>query len=274
MSSQPETAYSGFNLETGDRVLFFIKVGVIALVFLSFGVGATSLITAAACAAMGYEWFRLTTREHDFDEPVLGIALAAAALPPFIAFAAGPAAGIIIALLAAGFLLFMGPKDIKHLEVAAPGIFLIGLAGVCFVWLRSDAEHGLAVTAWLIFVVAATELGSGMASERTSLMDDYLSDAPKEAIVGLVCGVLAGIIVAAAYREGNVAWVAMASFLIAGVVLFAGAVTEYLKRRLGTGPSGSLFLGRGTVLENFDGLICASIVAGFLMLVAGALFAW
>jgi len=279
MSAQTPSAYKGFNLETGDRVLFFLKVGIVALVFLSFGVGATSLLVAAACAAMGYEWFRMATGGREFDEPLVGIALAAAAVPPFVAFATGAGGGAAVAGLGAGFLLIMGPKSNDGALVkAALGLFTIALAGVCFVWLRDQPQHGLALTAWLIAVVVATELGSGFYTTRLSpdgtLVPADKRNPPLGLLFGAGCGVVAGLLIAAFYRDGNFFWIVLASLLVAGVVLAAGALTDRIKRSVEGEPSGSLFLGKGAVIENFDGLVWASLTAGVLTMVAGALFVW
>lgn len=279
MSAQTPSAYKGFNLKTGDRVLFFLKVAILALVFLAFGVGATALLTAAACAAMGYEWFRMATGGRDFDEPLIGTALAAAAVPPFAAYAVGAGGGAALAGLGAGFLLILGPKSNDDpLVKAALGIFVIALAGVCFVWLRGQPQHGLALTAWLLAVVVATELGSGFYTERLSpegtLVPEDKRVPPLGPLFGIGCGVVAGIVIAAFYRDGSFFWVILASLLIAGVVLAAGLLTDRIKRTVAGAPSGSLFMGRGAVIENFDGLVWASLVAGVLMMVAGVLFVW
>ena len=278
MNSHPPSLYTGFNFETGGRVLFFIVVAAIALVFLSFGVGSTAILTTAACAAMGYEWFSVTTEGRAFDEPILPIAIAAAALPPFLAFAGGPTGAIVVALLAAGFLLFMGPKDEKALIRTAAGIFVIGFAGVCFVWLRSDPQHGLGLTAWLVIVVAATEAGGEIADRFFIKSDDAASSdsnaLPTRIAVSVVSGAVGGLVAGAFYREGSLFLVIIVSALVALVVLLAGMITKYVKQSLNSDAPGALFLGKGAVIENFDGLVCASIFAGFLMLSGGALFNW
>ncbi len=278
MNTEPPSAYSGFNLETGDRVLFYIKVAIIALIFIPFGVGATSILALAACAAMGYEWYRLTTGGRDFDEPILGIALAAAALPPFAAFAVGLGGGLAIAALGVAFFLVMSPRKTEGICSAAAGLLLIGIAGACFVSLRDDPQHGLALVAWLIFVVVATEVGSGFIRDYMA-RDDGAHDPTADNTVpeicfSLVCGTLAGFIVAAFYRDGNIFWVVLASLLIAASVIAAGYATQRIKDWIGGSPSGSLFLGRGTVIENFDGLVFASIVATVMTFAAGVVFNW
>lgn len=272
MNPEPQSAYSGFNLDAGDRVLFFIKIAIISVVLITFGVGATAILAMAACAAMGYEWFRLATGERDFDEPILGIALFAAALPPFVTFAIGLGGGLSIAALGVAFFLIMSPQKTTGICSTAAGLLLIGLAGACFVWLRDDPVHGLALVAWLVFVVAATEYGSGF-------IEDYMArngDQNTMTKVGfsLACGVAAGVVVTAFYREGNIFWVILASLVIAAAVLAAEIFTDRVKEWVGGSPSGSLLLGRGAVIDNFDGLVFASIAATFLMLIGGALFSW
>ncbi len=279
MNAQAPSAYKGFNLETGDRILFFLKVGLVALVFLSYGVGATALLTGAACAAMAYEWFRMTTGGRDFDEPLVGIVLAAGALPPFFSFAVGAGGGAAIAFLAAGFLLIMGPKENGLLVRTALGLVVIGVAGACFVWLRDHSEHGLALSIWLIFVVAATEIGSGIydrhiAPQGDSTPSEDARELPWGLIFGAGSGVAAGFVAAAFYREGNLLWVILASLLIACVVMMAATVTDRIRHAVGGAPEGSLLLGRGAVIENFDGLVWASIVAGILMMIVGPLYTW
>lgn len=277
---KPETpsAYSGFNLATGDRILFFLKVAIVSLVFVTFGVGATAILAAAACAAMGYEWFRMATGGRDFDEPILGIALAAAALPPFITFAIGLGGGLAIAALAVAFFLMMSPHRTSGISSTAAGLLLIGIAGACFVALRDDPQHGLALAAWLIFVVAATELGSGFIKDYTARNDgpntSETDGTMTETCFGLVCGAVAGIVVGAFYRDGSIFWIALASVVIAAAVLLAAVLTARVRERVASRPPGSLFLGRGSVIENFDGLILASIVAAILMMTGGAVFNW
>jgi|GEM_PF-3488063 len=278
MSTHTPSAYKGFNLETGDRVLFFLKVGIVALVLLTFGVGSTALFAGAAGAAMSYEWFRMTTAERDFDEPLIGVTLAAGFLPAFFTYAVGAGGGAAIALLGAGFLLLIGPRENGLLVKAALGIAIIGIACTCFVWMRAQPEHGLALTAWIIFVVAATELGGSFYARNLSpdgaLTPAEPNELPTGLIASVVCGVVAGVIAGVFYREGNLFWVVLASLGLAIVVLMAGEVTRRIRQSVSTAPSGALFMGRGSVIENFDGLVWASIAAGVVMMVAGPLYGW
>jgi len=278
MSAHTPSAYKGFDLESGDRILFFLKAAIVALVFLTFGVGATALLASAACAAMAFEWFRMTTGGRDFDEPLVGVVLAAGALPPFFTFAVGGGGGAAIAFLGAGFLLIMGPKENGLLVRTALGLVVIGVAGVCFVWLRSHPEHGLALTAWLLFVVGATELGSGIAARRAASDAEPATDdgrvPSREQTLGLIAGIVGGFVVFAFYRDGNALWVVLASLILAGVVLLAGLVTRVVRQSVDATAGKALFPGRGTVVENFDGLVWASIAAGLSMMCVGVLFNW
>jgi len=268
MSMDTPSAYKGFNLDAGDRILFFLKIGVVALVFLTFGVGATAILTGAACAAMAYEWFRMTTGGRDFDEPIIGIALIAGALPPFATFAVGAGGGAALACLASAFFLIMGPKQNGMLAKTALGLAVIGLAGVCFVWMRDHGAHGLGLTAWLIFVAVASEAG-GTLYALTKAED---REPPHRIIPGVVCGVIAGCVAAAFYRSGNPAWVIVTSLITALVVVTAGMLTQRIRHSVDTAQGGSLFMGRGAVIEQVDGLVWASLFAGALMMVTSALF--
>lgn len=278
MSTNTPSAYKGFNIATGDRILFFLIVGIIALVFFSFGVGATAIATGAGCAAVAYEWFRMTTGERNFDEPLIGIVLAAGILPPFLTFAVGAGGGAAVALLTAGFLLLMGPKENGLLVKTALGLAVIGLAGVCFVWMRAQPDHGTALVAWLLMVVAATEISGGYYKRNISPSGALLPAEPREPPAGLllsmVCGLIAGVIAGIGYGAGNIYWIALASLGVAIVVLGANFLTQRVRESVPSAPSGSLFLGRGPVIENVDGLICASLIAGGIMMVAGNLFTW
>ncbi len=277
MSEHTPNSYKGFDLEFGDTFIVILIVSLISLIFIGYGVGATAILTTLACAAMGYEWFRFSTQEQEFDEPVMPIALVSAALPPFMAFASGPLAAIIVATLASVFLVIMGPRQNETITMAAKGIFAIGLGGAAFVYLRDHPEHGLALTAWLIFVVAATELSGRMIKGYGDEPAEELGElrmSRTEFAFSTACGGFAGFVVGVFYGEGSAIWVAFAGFLTAIMVVLASTVTNRIKASMSGNPKGSLFLGRGTIVETFDGLILASIFAAFLIAIHGAIFDW
>lgn len=278
MSEHTPNSYNGFDLKFGDTVIVILIVSLFALIFLGYGVGSTAVLTTLACAAMGYEWFRFATREEDFDEPVLSIAVVAAAVPAFMTFASGLGAAIIVAALGAAFLVVMGPSRDERISLAAKGIFTIGLGGAGFVYLRDHPEHGLALSAWLIMTVAAAELGG-------RFIKNYLADEPSEKIGNTnmrrtelafttACGGFAGFVVGAFYGEGSAIWVAFAGFILAIVVILASSLINRVRANMQGQPSGALFLGRGTLIEAFDGLVLASIFAAILVAIHGAVFDW
>jgi phosphatidate cytidylyltransferase len=171
---------------------------------------------------------------------------------------------------------------------AAAAMFLAGSRNLTFLWsglgllyaalpaaallLLRGADGGLFAVLFLAAVVWSGDVAAYFGGRRIGGPRLWPRVSPKKTISGAVCGlaasILVGVVAAALAGTGPTTAAAIAALL--GVAGQAGDLLESaVKRRFAVKDSGSLIPGHGGVLDRFDALFAAAIVAALLAM-AGA----
>lgn len=135
------------------------------------------------------------------------------------------------------------------------------LASFALIWLR--VEEGTAWIVWLIVLVIASDVMGYFAGRMLGGPKFWPRLSPKKTWSGTVAGWALAAIVGAVFAEplGAGPWL----ILVSVVVGFAGQMGDILesavKRRQGVKDSSSLIPGHGGVLDRFDALLGASMMA-------------
>jgi phosphatidate cytidylyltransferase len=241
-----------------------------------------TLFVAAAAAAAGWEFRRLTLDGDDATR-VWSPWAVAAAFAGAVVVAASAGLGRAIALLAAGAAVVAAADLARGAAAAgrwAPAGFLgFGLAACCFVALRGIEGFGLATALWIGGVVVAADTGAYFAGRVIGGPKLWPRLSPKKTWAGLGGAVVAAVAVGALFS-----WATTGTFVeqvavvsaVAALVAQAGDMAESaLKRRFGAKDSSGLIPGHGGVLDRLDGMSAATLVAAAVTFARGApVFVW
>lgn len=140
-----------------------------------------------------------------------------------------------------------------------------GTAAIALVWLRQFEPYGLNSVVWIILVVAAADIGGYFAGKLLRGPKLWPRISPKKTWSGSIGG-----IVLAFALGGLFSWATSGTYFIqvcavsalAALVSQGGDLAESaLKRRFSVKDASNLIPGHGGVLDRFDGLMAAAIIA-------------
>ncbi|MCU0987750.1 MAG: phosphatidate cytidylyltransferase [Acetobacteraceae bacterium] len=260
------------------RALSAAVLGPLALAAIWLGAHWYTLMIALGIAILAWEWVHLCgLRVRAFP----GLAV------PLALFASGLAAVADLHLLA----LLLLPAGAAAATLAArsdprrapgastlwlgAGVVYIGLAGIGFIWLRSDSFAGLVAILFVVLVVWASDIGAYMVGRMVGGPKLAPAISPNKtwsgALGGLAAAVLVGLAVAAwADAEARLASVAVIAAIL-GTAAAAGDLLESaIKRHFHVKDSSGLIPGHGGLLDRVDGLLAAIPVACAIALVQGS----
>jgi len=154
---------------------------------------------------------------------------------------------------------------------AALGVFYIGTAAVCFIWLRSMPQGR-----WWIFMTFAVAWAADIAAYLVGNLVGgpklWPRFSPNKTWAGFLGGLAAAMLSAVALAAFPVfrlnPWAAALAGLCGGLAGMAGDLCEsMLKRRFGVKDSGDLIPGHGGLLDRVDGLMFVVVVLSLFRLV-------
>lgn len=146
------------------------------------------------------------------------------------------------------------------------GFLYVGIACLCLVALRADPAEGLGLALAFFSIVWATDICAYLIGRSLGGPKLAPSISPNKtwsgAIGGLVCGIVAGFLVA---RGMDLSYGTLGVVVVGGVISVASQIGDLLescwKRHFGVKDSGSLIPGHGGILDRIDGVLLASPVA-------------
>lgn len=155
------------------------------------------------------------------------------------------------------------------------GTILIVLAVFCLESLRQEAS-GLALTLWLIGVVAGSDIGAYFAGRSIGGPKLWPAVSPGKTISGAVGGLLTAIIIGLAVMAWAGWPIAATSTIIYSALVSAGSMAGDLaqsavKRAFGVKDSGTILPGHGGLWDRFDGFIGAGVTLAAIQLIASPL---
>ncbi|MEM9014329.1 MAG: phosphatidate cytidylyltransferase [Pseudomonadota bacterium] len=241
------------------RVITSIILIPSVLISVYFGGRLFSAVVAFACIVMVFEWTRMVERrEFSFSFYVIAFS---AAVALFVA-ASGhyfAAYGICTVGGVASFAAMRRRDGARWASFAAPYIVAPSIA---LLWLRLDAEQGLALTFLLYAVVWAGDTGAYTFGKLVGgpKVSPILSPAKTWAgiVGGVIAGGLAGIGVGHFYVGGPV----VAAFFVGGSLGAASVIGDMVesafKRSFGVKDISGFIPGHGGALDRMDGMIFAT----------------
>lgn len=148
------------------------------------------------------------------------------------------------------------------------GVFGAAILLACYATILLRIEAGMMWLLWVVCVVVATDVAGYIAGRALGGPKFWPAISPKKTWSGTVAGWLAAAVMGAIF---GIILGAGAGLVLLSVVLSvagqAGDVWEsWIKRRVGVKDSSHLIPGHGGVLDRFDAMLGATLLAGALWL--------
>lgn len=171
--------------------------------------------------------------------------------------------GVLIGLtlLVANLLAWRFPKD---RIVAGEYLVLILFAGLGLIALRGD--YGALWVLWLVALVVGSDVAGYFAGRIFGGPKLWPRVSPKKTWSGTVAGWLVAVVIALAFMSvlGAGAGLIAASVLITMAGQAGDIAESAIKRRAGVKDSSNLIPGHGGVMDRFDALVAAAVLAFML----------
>ena len=266
MEGQPRTLTQRFS----DLKVRVLSASVLALVgaiaIWAGGLWFTALVAVLA-GAIAWEW-RSITHHHGgacgLDAVYLILAIVGAVFLTHFS-GVGNALLWLAGVLAVGLIWDVATGRKTAALWALLGGTYCGTAGIALVWLREYEPYGLNTVVWIILVVAAADIGGYFAGKILRGPKLWPRVSPKKTWSGSLGGI------ALAFALGGLfSWATSGTYYpqvclvsaLAAMVSQAGDLAESaLKRNFDVKDASNLIPGHGGVLDRFDGLMAAAIVA-------------
>lgn len=138
--------------------------------------------------------------------------------------------------------------------------FIYPTAGMLFIFTMYQ-EYGVASLAWLLIVVAMTDVGAygvGKSIGKTKFSETSPNKTLEGVMGGIAVATLSGMFVGLAVVDLFTAFVI--SVVVSTISIFGDLYESYLKRAAGVKDSGDILPGHGGVLDRIDGYLFGAVV--------------
>ena len=257
-----------FGSDLRQRVISgFLLAGAAAIaVFLGGWINA--LFVALGTGVMAWELTRMTRGVLGFRKVGAILAFVTGAIPPIVVEAAGLMPALVTATVLSVVSGFGLARKTPRPELLAFGIALLSYAGTFFVWMRDLPDNGFSIAIWIVLVVAAADMGGYFCGRAIGGPKLAPALSPNKTWAGALGGIAFAVIVSEIFSlvvDGDPMVLGIVAALTA-VVSQAGDLAESAtKRRFGVKDSSTLIPGHGGVLDRFDALAGASLMAGIVL---------
>jgi phosphatidate cytidylyltransferase len=154
--------------------------------------------------------------------------------------------------------------------LSAFGAAYVGIPAFVLVWLRGEAEHGLAAVLYLFLAVWVTDIAAYAVGRSIGGPKLAPSISPGKTWSGLIGGVTCAGLAGAVFSwfvSGASAWrLALLAIVLAVAAQLGDLYESSLKRRSGLKDASGLIPGHGGLLDRVDGLVAATALATLIVL--------
>ncbi len=227
---------------------------------------------------LSMEWARLAAGPNAFGA---GCYIASVSVVSLVLSTVGqPAFGLVLSVLGAALPVALA-FCLSRNEGNWIGMALLWITLPCLavLWLRSEADFGLAITLWLVGVVWLTDIGAYFAGRSIGGPKLAPKISPAKTWAGLCGGVVAaaavGAIASLSVSAPPIWWLIGVSMVIAVVAQIGDLAQSVIKRHFGVKDSGAIIPGHGGVFDRLDGLLAAApAVVVFQLATTGGPLTW
>ncbi|MBS0480002.1 MAG: phosphatidate cytidylyltransferase [Proteobacteria bacterium] len=250
--------------ELAVRVVTAAALIAMALAAIAFGGLLFWLVAVALGMVMMAEWADLVAAPPGHKRLALYALVAPLAI---MAPAIGAGPGFVaVGLIGAAFF-FVGATTRR--AWLAWGIVYVAVPVLSLLLIRQQKDIGLLYTLWTLALVWACDIGAYFAGRLISGPKLAPVISPNKTWAGLIGGMIAAILFAAAmhYACGLGKAAVLATPFLAILAQCGDLFESWLKRRAGAKDSGTLLPGHGGVLDRLDGVVPVAPAAALLVVV-------
>ncbi|MEL6125575.1 MAG: phosphatidate cytidylyltransferase [Pseudomonadota bacterium] len=262
--------------DLGTRTLSALILAVVAFAALYAGGLWTAVLLAVGAALMVWEVREMVVGQGRGLDPLGMFLSGTAALAVIVTELTLMRYGV--GVLAAGALIAFAVARRDGLQMIA-GYAYVGVAMVCLDALRTDTKYGLVAVVWLIVIVIAADVGGYFGGRLIGGPKLWPRISPKKTWAGLGGGLVLAALVGLVFSgltPGTFAFEVVTVSILTALVSVGGDLGESsVKRHYGVKDSSRLLPGHGGLLDRFDGLMAAGIVATLITFARGqSVFIW
>lgn len=179
----------------------------------------------------------------------------------------GPAAAVIPILLIPAVMGYLGARD--HWRVFVPWLVVILLASFGMSSVRD--QFGMEWMAWLILVVAGTDIAGYFAGRIIGGPKLWPRVSPGKTWSGAIAGWVAAVVIGVLFLRvtGAGLWLPVLSLAVSMASQAGDLAQSAVKRQAGVKDSSALLPGHGGLFDRFDGMIAASVLVLAVMETTG-----
>ena len=243
--------------DLGPRVASGLAMAAAGLAALWVGGGVFAALVTGLAGLMMWEAARLFGARDALRAGLLGAAAVALALALWL-----PGAFVLPLLLAA---VLVAAQGVARARAPFAALSLGALLGAWAMgWLR--AEAGLVWVLWLVAIVIVSDVAGYFAGRSLGGPKFWPRVSPKKTWSGTVAGWIGAGIVGALFAGPSGAGAALVPVsVLVGLAGQMGDIAESaVKRMQGVKDSSALIPGHGGVLDRFDAMLGAALMAGLL----------
>jgi phosphatidate cytidylyltransferase len=224
-----------------------------------------AVLGAVVGVLTSFEWARIV-RDGAIDPGLVVqvFAVVSAAALAWLGLAALALAAVIAGSILTGLLCFQ-----RRPLLSAEGVLYAGLPVVALIWLREDQPHGFAAVLLILIAVDATDVAAFVFGRLIGGPKLAPAISPNKTWSGFMGGISTAGLATAGFAHAIGADPVMlgTAGVFLGIVAQIGDLTESaLKRSFGMKDSGHIIPGHGGIMDRIDGLVFASVAAGFVAL--------
>ncbi len=252
------------------RIVSAVVMAAIALALTWLGGLPFRVLAVLAGLAIYLEWAQLSGVSA--RRPYWTVCLAALAVP-LLLIVFGTTPPVTLAAVGLAFVIVLAAGGFAgQSRWGAFGLLYAALPPFAMAGIRGDTWAGFVAIIFLFAVVWATDIFAYFIGRAIGGPKLAPAISPGKtwsgAIGGAVCGILAGVAVASAFRLDSIVALAIISLVLSVVSQVGDLFESWIKRRFGAKDSSSFIPGHGGLMDRLDGLVAAALalyVIGWLV---------
>lgn len=264
--SQAQTDLASKLTDLGPRLISAVVIASVALAMFWAGGWWTAGLVMVACAALMWEWRRITCGAEAASEAMAAVHIGIPVVGVLAAHLVEIERAVAFILVAGLLSAYLDRRAGRSFGWAYLGTVYIGVATACFVALRNEETYGFHTILWITLVVVAADVGGYFAGRLIGGPKLWPRVSPKKTWAGTIGGIalaaFVGLIFSSATTGTYYLQVCTVSMFAAAVSQMGDLAESSLKRHFGVKDSSSLIPGHGGALDRLDGFLAASLIAG------------
>lgn len=248
--------------ELKRRSISAVALGIGALGMLFAGRAAFAVLVLLVGLVMSWEWGRIVRSRDGMD---LTFYVHALTILLIVCASAIGQYWVAIGIMLAGALALFAMNANEETGASVLGAIYVGAPATALILLRNSEPFGLVAVLFVFSIVWAADIAAFLGGRSIGGAKLYPSISPNKTWAGLICGVIAALLVGVVFwmfLETSPLWyVLLCAGGLGGVAQVGDLAESALKRLFRVKDASGLIPGHGGFMDRMDGIVAAGSVA-------------